>query len=124
MLALIKTMCEGDEEDLRNFLSEISPPSIQRSELDMAFLYAVQDGFTQKVKDFIADGANINTYDDLGNTALHIAVELNFVGIVELLLKAGADSSLQNDFDQTPFELAQETFLRYQEILNLFSAKS
>jgi hypothetical protein len=33
-------------------------------------------------------------------------------------------SVLKNDFDQTLFELAQETFLPYQEILNFFSAKS
>ncbi|MBI4852010.1 MAG: ankyrin repeat domain-containing protein [Acidobacteria bacterium] len=78
----------------------------------------------QKVRELISVGANLNTFDDLGNTALHIAVELNFVNIVDILLTAGADPSIENDLGQTPFQLAHETFLRYQQILKLFSPNS
>lgn len=117
-------LSEADVEEVREFFSEISPSSVERSEIDIEFLYAVQDGLIQKVRELISAGANLNTFDDLGNTALHIAVELNFVNIVDILLTAGADPSIENDLGQTPFQLAQETFLRYQQILKLFSNNS
>lgn len=124
MLSFIKAISEGDIGEVRDFLSEISQTSVERSEIDEKFLYAVQDGLIQEVRELISAGANLNTFDDLGNTALHIAVELNFVNIVDILLTAGADPSIENDLGQTPFQLAQETFLRYQQILKLFSANS
>jgi ankyrin repeat protein len=101
-----------------------SPKSSKLTPVDAQLLCAVQDGLIGETKDLISKGANVNCCDDLGNTLLHIAIELNFVNIVEVLLKAGADTSIVNYLDKTPLQLANEFFLRYQQILNLFSSKS
>jgi hypothetical protein len=50
MLSFIKAISEADVETVREFFSEISSSSVERSEIDIEFLYAVQDGLIQKVR--------------------------------------------------------------------------
>ena len=51
----------------------------------------------------------IDTQDDLGRTALHIAVENGNPDIVALLLKYNANKSLKNHSQKTPYDLALDS---------------
>ena len=55
-------------------------------------------------KDLIRAGADPNVTNSFdGNAPLHIAVEQGFKKIQDLLLEAGADESLENFYDLTPW---------------------
>ena len=49
----------------------------------------------------VIDSTNLN-----GDTALHVAAEMNHSAIIELLLKGGADPEAKNVFDFTPLQVA------------------
>ncbi|MBI9097706.1 MAG: ankyrin repeat domain-containing protein, partial [Spirochaetaceae bacterium] len=50
-------------------------------------------------------GANINSIDNKGYTALHYAVELGYQNIAEMLILAGAETNSINNNDETPVYL-------------------
>jgi ankyrin repeat protein len=58
-----------------------------------------------KVKDLLS---YINEKNDVGNTALHIAAELGYAGIVEQLVQAGADLLAENNYRSIPLHVAIE----------------
>jgi hypothetical protein len=45
-------------------------------------------------------------YDEIGNTALHVAARLGSVAMLRVLLMFGAESNAQNNLGQTPMHLA------------------
>lgn len=51
----------------------------------------------EKIKKLLRNGANPNYRDDLGYTALHMAVQDNKVEFAKLLLKYGGDPSIKNN---------------------------
>lgn len=55
---------------------------------------------------FIAKGANVNQRNGINRTALHYAALVDDV-CVTLLMQAGADETLYDTQDRTPYELAQ-----------------
>ena len=59
-----------------------------------------------------ANELDVNAADNYKNTALHIACEEGNPEVVKMLLNAGADRSLQNRDEKTPFELAKPEYLR------------
>lgn len=48
----------------------------------------------------------INCANDSGNTPLHLASKWGYEGIAELLIKNGAEPSIQNRYNKTPFDYA------------------
>lgn len=54
----------------------------------------------------LKSGANINTQDNRGKTAMHYAVSTGGLAMVELLLEFGSDLSLVDSGKQTPLETA------------------
>ncbi|MBI4844107.1 MAG: ankyrin repeat domain-containing protein [Nitrospirae bacterium] len=50
-----------------------------------------EEGATAQVRDIIEKGANVNTRDDDGETALIYAAQKEHADIVRLLIEAGAD---------------------------------
>ena len=50
----------------------------------------------------------IEAKNHVGNTALHIAAELGYAGIVEQLVHAGADLLAENTYKSTPLHVAIE----------------
>lgn len=76
---------------------------------------AIVDNDAEKVKAYIAAGADINFRGNLIYPPLHFALEKDHHQIVILLLTAGADVNLQGANGQTPLHIAaaegQETFV-------------
>ena len=65
-------------------------------------------GFEQKVRDMIATKPNEIYFcdPDMGNTALHCAINSNSPTILTLLLRAGLSPDALNDYYRTPLHLA------------------
>jgi ankyrin repeat protein len=47
-----------------------------------------------------------SAYNEIDETALHIAAEKNDVEIIRVLVKAGADVHARRIFDETPLDVA------------------
>jgi ankyrin repeat protein len=74
--------------------------STQPKEIDTQLLEAVQGNEIKKVKDLIAQGANVNTRNEFGETPLHLAQSKE---MAEFLLSKGADlHARDNEFGMTP----------------------
>ena len=54
----------------------------------------------------LTTGSNINLQDNNGNTALHIAIVKGNIGLVNILLDAGADSKIKNNDGQDAEHIA------------------
>lgn len=69
---------------------------------------AIEEDDRDAVKNYIAAGGNVNvirTYD--WQNALHVAAKYNRLYIAGLLLKAGCDTTVKDETDATPLELAE-----------------
>ncbi|KAI9491846.1 ankyrin repeat-containing domain protein [Zychaea mexicana] len=68
---------------------------------------AAGDGQLDRVKELIEGGANVNSHDEFGYTALHAAVSYNQKEILEYLLEKGGNVNIE-DFDKdTPLYVAE-----------------
>ena len=63
---------------------------------------AVSAGDSERVRELLKAGANVNATDSLGNTALHIASEYGNIECIRLLCDAGADVKKMNHGRSTP----------------------
>jgi ankyrin repeat protein len=63
---------------------------------------AVRSGNTTEIVRLLKSGANVNTKDNHGFTALHIASGRGDLATIELLINKGANVSAQNDGGDTP----------------------
>ena len=62
-----------------------------------ALMRAALDGNTEKVKELIQQGANINQRDDIGRTALMFAVINSHYETMRVLLEYGADVNAESN---------------------------
>ena len=69
---------------------------------------ACRRGHLDVVKVLLANNANVDKFDIIGNTALHYACILNYLQIVEVLLKAKANPFLKNTKGQTPLDVTSK----------------
>lgn len=65
---------------------KVEPPQVQ----DMQLLQAARNGDGAQVKALLASGAQVNTVDEWGNTALLLAAQEGSIDTVQQLLRAGA----------------------------------
>ena len=65
-------------------------------------MLAAYNKHSEIIKALIKSGANINTQDERGRTALHLAVDKDCIEAVEALTDAGADVNIQDDRGNTP----------------------
>jgi ankyrin repeat protein len=79
-----------------------------RQHLNLDFNKAVTDEDLQKVKDFIAAGADVNNnqHGSIQQTPLHAAVWVNNADIARLLIESGARIDRQDRNGNTPLHLA------------------
>lgn len=83
---------------------EVEPISL-RSALHKAAFW----GHNEAVKYLVLDcKINPDLQDNSGDTALHDACRFGHAGVVEILVKAGANASIRNKKGQTPAEVAKE----------------
>jgi ankyrin repeat protein len=79
---------------------------------------AVLWGQTDKVTKLLRSGANPNSRNGDGWSALHIAVNNDHEGLIDLLIAGGADVELRTKSGQSPLEIAvQRLKPRVVEIL-------
>lgn len=62
--------------------------------------------------ELLSQGANVSALDKDQNSSLHLAALNNNKGVVEVLLRSGADPSVPNGNGLLPVELAQNRFVR------------
>ena len=62
--------------------------------------------YKEILRDLLASGLDINEQDETGETPLYTAAEFGTVEMVQLLLQAGADPSISNDYRQLPYHVA------------------
>ena len=87
-------------------------------------LEAAKNGQTERVKDLLDAGADVDTKTADGFTALKWAVVRGYTGIVQVLLDAGADVDVRDNHGQTPLMLAaQEDHIEVVELLKEAGAK-
>ena len=72
------------------------------------FLWAACNDDTKGVRALLAAGVNINVQDKNGNHALIFAVRNGNRGMVDFLVRSGADVSLSNDLLQTAADLLEQ----------------
>lgn len=69
----------------------------------------IKQGKIEEAKNRFANQYDINGADEDGNTALHLAAQINNVDLVTFLVIRGADSKIKNAKGQTPLHLAIAT---------------
>ena len=77
-----------------------------KKENEELLLDMVASGQREKINDLLKVGINLNTTDDKGRTALHIAVETGALDIVSLLISQGAKIDVQDNRGRTPLLIA------------------
>ncbi|QMV46176.1 hypothetical protein HC358_03815 [Wolbachia pipientis] len=79
---------------------------LKKAQLDQGLLINARDGNLDKVKDLIAQGANLETKDNNDNTTLHNACSNGHLKVVEYLIEKGASVKAKNKDGKTPLDLA------------------
>lgn len=103
LLEIIKCLVEqgGADVNLSGYSSEYSP-----------LMEVCRKGFTEIASYLIHQGANLDTADQEGNTALIKACENTKVETVKLLLQRGANKELQNEKRQNALMCSTEQEIR------------
>ncbi len=74
------------------------------------FVYAAGDLNTspEYLKSLLRDGADINAYDEEGNTALHRAISINRSNLFNLLIEKKANVTILNKNNHTALDIAKQ----------------
>ena len=103
--AILMPLLMHDEATLHCLL-----PHFNKEELNSGLSIPVVDNRPSFVRDLIGRGADINYVDSFGMTALHYAASLDYgdTGMVELLLRSGADTEIRTKDGLTALALAKK----------------
>lgn len=94
-------------KDIPDFMGvEISSIDTKNVYNDQLLHVATVNGDKLSVETLLSEGALVNDRGENGFTPLHYAVEQGHYDIVLLLLSHGADKNIENDFCETPLDLA------------------
>jgi hypothetical protein len=91
----------------------------ERERLSLLIGYA-KGGLTDRIKDLIADGMNVNAQDEAGFTALMWAAYFGQVEVAQLLLENGADCKAKNAIGQTAMDQAKKNKLIQNDAIIYF----
>ncbi len=81
---------------------------LKKAELDQGLLINARDGNLDKVKDLIAQGANLEAKDNNDNTPLHNACNNGHFNVAKYLIEKGASLKAKNKDNKTPLELVEQ----------------
>ncbi|HOD39376.1 MAG: Phosphocholine transferase AnkX [bacterium ADurb.Bin243] len=73
----------------------------KQAEINDQMIKAARDGYTEEVKEFIKQGANLNYQDEESNTALFFAINQNLKELTDFLITGGANLNLKNKSGMT-----------------------
>ena len=80
--------------------------SVQKKSSDLTVQELIRAGRTAEAKALFSSRAEINTIDEDGNTALHVAARINDADMVQFLLLKHASIDLKNNNGETPLSVA------------------
>lgn len=86
------------------------------------FMFAISNGYDSVVEYLLNHNVSLEACDNTGNTALFYAVNNNRYKIAKMLLDAGAFTTTQNRYGDTPKQLA--LYKNCKDIENLFPAEA
>lgn len=78
------------------------------SAADRLLIASIHEGATQMARHALASGADCDARDERGESALHLCARLGRLGIIDALLKAGADNSMLDRSGMTASQVAQQ----------------
>lgn len=108
------SVCTNHLECIRRYIV-LHPEEVNERNTKMwtPLMLAVRNGLTDVVNLLIEHGAKLDRACDSGQTALHLATryacELSNIEIIRALIKAGANTTLKNNYNDTPLEYALDT---------------
>ncbi|KAL3676866.1 hypothetical protein R1sor_026814 [Riccia sorocarpa] len=79
---------------------------VSTAELTREFLEAARYGDLEDVKAMVAQGVRLDSLDEQGRTALHMASANGHLDVVQYLISQGADVNAKNAEDNTPLHYA------------------
>jgi len=97
----------NDTPLVKMLLANDVPPNTPLGSGETPLVAQVHNRNAAAITALVHAGADVNHRDEQGNTALHEAVRADYAGIVQILLKYGADVSIENDEGITPQALAE-----------------
>jgi ankyrin repeat protein len=80
----------------------------QLTEQQIAWFDAAKAGDEESLKLALESGFDVNTVDELKNTALHYAASKAHLNVMHLLIENGAGLNLTNDRLSTPLHLTEK----------------
>jgi ankyrin repeat protein len=97
---------QSDQSERPSRFSRVRPVSVplfvskgrfMKRSLNVRLCDAVWSGDLEVVQELILLGADVDCFNDNGNTPLHLAVEQGRIAICEALVRAGADVNLRTE---------------------------
>ncbi len=96
---------ENNFQEFKDIQEKFHVSLESRNENNDTFLtFAVQFGYENFVQYLINNGANINAQNKQLNTPLHYALNNKNYKIADILLKEGADETIRNQYNLTPWQ--------------------
>lgn len=110
--------------DILRGTSEKTNPRLHKTGEDanlmFSFIWAASQGDLDEIKRLLAFGVNVNDYDYDKRSALHLAVAEGHTGVVEYLVRKGANVNAKDRFGNTPLSDAKKA--KNAEIINILSS--
>ena len=97
VVLVLLVSCSSPEEKAQKELSARGVPVLVSSYMDQA-----KKGNNENIQLLLTAGIQVDSVDEDGNSAIHLAAESGQTGVIDTLLSAGADKNLKDKNGNTP----------------------